>query len=384
MSSQFGPALLFDNIKDHKNTFCRRLFTNGTGTRQRVCRFLGVPESTSYRELVPVFKERFSRTVKPVTVNTGPVKENIIKGDAVDLSQLPVPKWNPHDGGRYIMTSASVVTRDPDSGILNAGTYRGMIAKKNTIGVLLAMTQGWGKHFSKYKARGQEMPVAVVIGWDQTLFLAASTPVNHSEYELAGSLSGAPVELVKCETSDLLVPACAEIVLEGFVSADPKSFEPEGPFSEYPGYYAGRKSPKHAIRVECITHRDDPIFHGCLTGASPGRTNEATTWTPATFSAMAWQYLEQAGVPNVTGVWRGKWPELAARADPQEPSRPRAAGGRRVVGLSSRQLCRQASDRRRRRYRYSRLGSHRVGALLPGQRGARRYHDFSRHVRVNA
>jgi 4-hydroxy-3-polyprenylbenzoate decarboxylase len=153
------------------------------------------------------------------------------------------------------------------------------------------------------------MPVAVVIGWDQTLFLAASTPVNHPEYEMAGSLRGAPVELVKCELSDLLVPASAEIVLEGYVSADPATFTLEGPFSEYPGYYGGSKSPKHTIRVECITHRNDPIFHGCLTGASPGRTNEGTTWTPATFSAMAWHYLEQAGVPNVTGVWRGKWPE---------------------------------------------------------------------------
>ena len=253
VSSQFGPALLFDNIKGHKNTLCRRLFTNGTGTKKRVCRMLGLTEETPNRELVAVFKERFSRPLKPVTVSSGPVKENIVKGDAVDLFQLPVPKWNPHDGGRYIMTSASVVTRDPDSGTLNAGTYRGMIAKKNTIGVLLAMTQGWGKHFSKYKARGQEMPVAVVIGWDQTLFMAASTPVNHPEYDLAGSLRGAPVELVKCETNDLLVPASAEIVLEGFVSPDPKSFEPEGPFSEYPGYYAGRKTPKHAIRVECIT-----------------------------------------------------------------------------------------------------------------------------------
>ena len=66
--------------------------------------------------------------------------------------QLPVPKWNPLDGGRYIMTFGSVVTRDPDNGTLNGGTYRGMIGTKNTIGVLLAMTQGWGKHFSKYKA----------------------------------------------------------------------------------------------------------------------------------------------------------------------------------------------------------------------------------------
>jgi 4-hydroxy-3-polyprenylbenzoate decarboxylase len=310
VSSQFGPALLFENIKDHQDTLCRRLFTNGTGTRERVCRFLSVPEKTSYRELVPIFKDRFSKPVKPLTIDRGPVKTNIVKRDAIDLFQLPVPKWNPHDGGRYVLTSASIVTKDPDTGVFNVGTYRGMISTERTIGVLLAMTQGWGKHFSKYKNRGQEMPVAVVIGWDQTLFVAASTPVNYPEYEVAGSLRGAPVELVRCETNDLLVPASAEIVIEGLISPDPKTYEPEGPFSEYPGYYAGRKTPKHAIRVECITHRDDPIFHGCLTGASPGRTNEATTWTPATFSAMAWLYLEQAGVPNIMGVWRGKWPEL--------------------------------------------------------------------------
>ena len=163
-SSQYGPALLFENIKDHRHTLCQRLFTNGTGTRERVCRLLGVSEKTSYRELVTVFKDRFSKPLKPVTGSSGPVKENIVRGSAIDLFQFPVPKWNPHDGGRFIMTSASIVTRDPDTGALNAGTYRGMIAKKNTIGVLLAMTQGWGKHFSKYKNRGQEMPVAVVIG----------------------------------------------------------------------------------------------------------------------------------------------------------------------------------------------------------------------------
>ena len=75
VSSQFGPALLFENIKDHQHSFCRRLFTNGTGTRERVCRFLGVPETTSYRELVLVFKDRFNKPVKPVTVRSGPVKK---------------------------------------------------------------------------------------------------------------------------------------------------------------------------------------------------------------------------------------------------------------------------------------------------------------------
>jgi 4-hydroxy-3-polyprenylbenzoate decarboxylase len=124
ISSQFGPALLFENIKEHRHTLCRRLFTNGTGTRERVCRLLGVSEKTSYRELVPIFKDRFSKPVNPLIVRSGPVKENIVKGDAVDLFQFPVPKWNPHDGGRFIMTSASIVTRDPDTGFLNAGTYR--------------------------------------------------------------------------------------------------------------------------------------------------------------------------------------------------------------------------------------------------------------------
>src|SRR5919109_2731507 len=78
ISSQYGPALLFENIKDHRQTLCRRLFTNGTGSRERVCRILGVAEKTSYRELVTIFKERFSKPVKPVTVSSGPVKENIV------------------------------------------------------------------------------------------------------------------------------------------------------------------------------------------------------------------------------------------------------------------------------------------------------------------
>lgn len=310
ISSRCGPALLFETIKDYQKALCRRLFTNGTGTRERVCRLLGLPEETSYRELVLKLKELFRKPVEPRRVKDGQVKENISTGDKIDLYQFPVPKWNPLDGGRYIMTSASVVTMDPETHVLNVGTYRGMVSTKNTISVLLATTQGWGKHFVKYKNRGEEMPVAVVLGWDPTLFIAASTPVNYPEYEMAGSLRGEAVDLVKCETNDLWVPATAEIVLEGRISPDPKTFELEGPFSEYPGYYGGKRAPKHTIRVDCITYRNDPIFTGCLTGSSPGRTNEGTTWTPATFSALAWNYLEQAGVPNVMGVWRGKWPEV--------------------------------------------------------------------------
>ena len=92
ISSRYGPALFFENIKDHHGTLCRRLFTNGTGTRERLCRLIGVAEETSYREIVPILKDRFSHPVNPVKVASGPVKENIVKGDAIDLFQFPVPK----------------------------------------------------------------------------------------------------------------------------------------------------------------------------------------------------------------------------------------------------------------------------------------------------
>lgn len=310
ISSRYGPALLFENIKDHRHTLCRSLFTNGTGSKQMVCALLGLPDETSDRDIVLTFKERFSRPVEPLKVDWGPVKENVLRGTEVDLYQFPVPKWNSMDGGRYIMTSSSVVSMDPETRLLNLGTYRGMISTKNTISVLLATTQGWGKHFVKYRREGQDMPVAVVLGWDPALFMAASTPVSYPEYEMAGSLRQAPVELVKCETSDLWVPATAEIVLEGRISPDPKSFELEGPFGEYPGYYGGKRTPKHTIRVDCITHRNNPIYSGCIAGSSPGRRSETLSWTPASFSAVAWQCLEQAGVPGVMGVWRGNWPEV--------------------------------------------------------------------------
>jgi UbiD family decarboxylase len=310
VSSRGGPALLFESIIGHERTRCRRLFTNGTGTRARVCHLLGISPLTPYSEIVAELKTRFAAPVEPVVVNSGEVQEHTLTGEAIDLYAYPVPKWNALDGGRYIMTSASVVTRDPDTGELNVGTYRGMIVGATKISALLATTQGWGKHFVKYARRGEEMPVAVILGWEPSLFLVASTPLPCPEYDMAGALRGAPVELVQCRTSDLLVPASAEIVFEGRVSPDPETFEPEGPFGEYPGYYGGRRAPKHTIRVECITHRTDPILTGCLTGASPGRGSEVNAWTGATFSAVAWQCLEQAGVPGVTGVWRGKWPEI--------------------------------------------------------------------------
>ena len=301
-----GKALLFENIKGYKNTPCTKFITNTLGSRKRVCLALGLKEDTPYGEITRSMKDRFTKRVDPIKVETGHVKENIVRGEEVNLFKFPVPKWHHLDGGRYINTLVGVVTMDPDTKVMNIGTYRGMISSKSGISVLLAASQHWGMHFAKYRAMNKPMPVACVYGWDPALFITASTPLKHpgcSEYEIAGALRGEPVELVKCETSDLYVPALAEIVVEGFISPDPKTFEMEGPFGEYSGYYGGMVSQKPKIKVECITHRNNPILIGALEGTSPGKWAESAHVCSAGYSAVAWNFLETVGVPNILDVW---------------------------------------------------------------------------------
>jgi len=303
-----GPAILFENIEGYRNTFCTKLFTNGLGSRRRVALALGLPLDADDRMITGTMKEKYKERLETIKLDSGPVKENIIAGKDVDLFGLPVPYWNYLDGGRYINTACSVVTMDPETGIMNVGTYRGMLSTRNTIGVLLAASQHWGAHFAKYKRQGREMPVAVVYGWDPVLFILSTAQLHHpgcSEYEIAGALRGYPVELVKCETSDLWVPASAEIVIEGKISADPKTFEMEGPFAEYVGYYGGVASLKPVIRVECITHRNDPIFRGCCEGGTPVGVSEPYHWMAHSKCATVWNYLESLHIGEILGVWSG-------------------------------------------------------------------------------
>lgn len=306
MLNKNGPALLFEKIKDHRDTWCKRLFTNGMATSERLSLALGLPQDTSFKEITRVVKGRIATPSGVKVIDTGPVKENIIRDDEVNIYDIPAPKWHPWDGGRYISTHCQVVTSDPDTGLLNVGTYRGMITDKNRIGVILATTQHWGHHFKKYKDRGADMPVAVIYGWDPALLMLAGANLVHpgcSEYEYASSLRGQECELVKCETNDLLVPATSEIVLEGFISTDPSTYVMEGPFGEYPGYYGGLASEKPAITVTCITHRNDPIFRGGSEGISPHSWSEDGCYAPPFLSAIVWNLLETVGVPGVLDVW---------------------------------------------------------------------------------
>ena len=128
-------------------------------------------------------------------------------------------------------------------------------------------------------------------------------PKGLCEYDVMGAIRGAPVDLVKCETVDLLVPATAEIVIEGYLGLDPDTYTMEGPFAEFTGYVAGDRSPKPTIRVTCITHRTDPILRGTIEGSMPGSFSENGMCSSIMRAATAWDVLDRAGVPGVTDVW---------------------------------------------------------------------------------
>lgn len=297
-----GPALLFENIRDYKDGICTKLFTGGLGSRSRIAMMLGLPRKTHMGDLVEVVRQRFKNPLDPKIVKEGPVKQNVIKTH-IDINKFPVPKWHYLDGGRYIDTFCGVVTKDPETGITNVGLYRGMIVDKDEIGVLLVPGQGWGLHYLKYQQKNKPMPVAVVYGYDEALVFTAATPLPRDldEYKATGGLRQEPVELVRCETVDLEVPAEAEIVIEGYISTKPEDCKIEGPFGEYTGYY-GEAAKRPVIKISCITYRDDPIFRGTLEGMNYMNPNEDSSILVVSLSAIAKNILESQGVPGVLEV----------------------------------------------------------------------------------
>src|ERR1700744_3380927 len=174
-----GPALIFNNIRDYgANARCRQVFTGGLASYRRLAMLLGLPADTHARELVKLGRTVLSNAIAPKIVATGPVKENIVKGDDVDLYEFPVPQWNRIDGGRYILTYGGVVTKDPHTNVMNVGVYRGMVADKNKIPILMWRAQHIGHHVTALQEAGhKEMPIAVAIGWEDALGFVGGSPV---------------------------------------------------------------------------------------------------------------------------------------------------------------------------------------------------------------
>ena len=190
--------------------------------------------------------------------------------------------------------------RDPDTGWINAGTYRVQVHDANTLGIMISP----GKHGrmirEKYWARGKACPVAVSFGHDPLLLLLGGLEVDYgvNEYDVAGGIRGEPLKLVTAPLTGLPVPATSELVIEGEIPPD--ETHAEGPFGEWAGYYAGGERDMPVIKVRSVMHRNDPIVLACLPGKPP---NDNTYFRSPLRSALIWNELERAGVPGITGVW---------------------------------------------------------------------------------
>lgn len=202
----------------------------------------------------------------PKKVRSGPVKEVVEHNP--NLLKFPILKCWPQDGGRFI-TFPVVITRDPETGVLNAGMYRMQVFDERTTGMHWQIHKHGALHYKKLKEMGVDrLEVAVAIGVDPATLYASTAPLpeNMSEFMLAGFIRKKRLKMVDCETVDLQVPATAEIVLEGYVKLD--EFRIEGPFGDHTGYYTPPE-PYPVFHVECITHRENPIYHATIVGKPP-------------------------------------------------------------------------------------------------------------------
>jgi len=272
---------------------------------------LELDPSKPRNELMGKIREKWinalDNPVEPKIVDTGPCKENILVGDQIDIHKLPVPVWAPEkDGGSEkgygFLTSPYHVTKDPDTGTRNVGTYRNMIRDEpNIMGIAPMHGSHCAIHVKKNEEKGKDTEIATVLGADPTIGMVSVAPIPYGvdEFAVAGGLRGAAVELVKCETVDLEVPATAEIVIEGkLLNKGRRGWEREGPFGEYTGYEGpDRLGP--LFQITCITHRHNPIYQGFVSQMPP---SESTKVKHMANESIVLRTLRSLGVEGVVDL----------------------------------------------------------------------------------
>ncbi len=294
------PVLLFEDIKgyppNHRvlvNARSAKLFNEHKGL-----------------DLVRAYRETSKTKIEPIpprVVNGGPVLENVQSGADVDVLKFPAPKWHAEDGGNYIGTECMVITKDPDSEWVNLGTYRIQVQDKTTLSVSIEPGKDGDTIRRKYWDKGQPCPMVITVGQAPVLgAVAAGTfAANVSEYAIAGGRIGRPLDIINGQVTGLPFPADAEIAFEGYMPPPEEKSLPEGPFGEWPGYYASMVRPQPVLDVKTVYHRNDPI----VVGQPPAKptlpgTYYGTAGSSLMRAANLWDQLEAAGVPGITGVWK--------------------------------------------------------------------------------
>ncbi len=295
-----APAILFEDIPGYPKGF--RVLSGATNSMKRLAITMGFPVPGHSLDAVRSYRDRMQthEPIPPRVVKHGPVLENVLRDDQVNLLKFPVPFLHELDGGRYIGTDDLVIMRDPEQGWVNGATYRVMVQDEKRVNIWMSPGKHGRQIREKYFSQGKPCPVLISCGHDPLLFLAGGNELRFglSEYDYAGGHRGQPFEVVLSELHGLPMPAHAEIVLEGELIDGETA--PEGPFGEFTGYYAGGRSDQPVIRVRRIYHRNDPI----LTMATPMRPPSDFSYSKCVMKAgMIWDEVERAGLSGVKGVW---------------------------------------------------------------------------------
>ena len=267
-------AFMFENVVDGKGKRYDMPVT--VGTLAATTEIYAIGMMCNPDEIHERWTQAQMHPLNPVKVSVGPAQEIVRQGQDLlsghGLDMIPVPISTPGFDNAPYLTSANWITKDPETGIYNIGNYRSQIKAPDRAGGFF-MAQHMGLHWRKCKAMGKPLEAVIAIGVSPNIAYAATAkiPFDFDEYRLAGGLAGAPVEVMQAKTVDLLVPATAEIIIEGSIPTD--SIEPEGPFGEYPGYM-GHRSVSPYLQVSCITHRNGAIYTALMSQFPPSESSK--------------------------------------------------------------------------------------------------------------
>ncbi len=300
-SREGAPALLFENLAGHPGW---RAISNSLGSSlDRLALTYGLEPGLRPLELIAQARQRVGLRLPPVQVDaaTAPVNGQVLRGEDVDLTTVPAPKFWPLDGGRYIGSGTIVITRHPETGALNLGTYRQMLHGPREVGLYISPGKDGLQHLQAAWRRREPLPVAAVYGLHPLLMVVGSQSfgANTSEYDVAGGIQGGPVEVIEGEVTGLPIPAAAEVVVEGFVY--PGAERGEGPLGEFTGYYGRPAGAAPVIDVQALHLRDQPIVTAAMAAEYP--VCEQALFIALSRAARLWDDFDRLGVPGVRGVY---------------------------------------------------------------------------------
>ncbi|MHC4999059.1 MAG: UbiD family decarboxylase, partial [Planctomycetota bacterium] len=303
-----SPSPIFNKVKDCPGFRCAELGFTKSGTPgrpwARIAPFVGAPLDATLKEIQEAYIHSMenNKVHPPIIVDNkdAPCKQNKWVGDEVDITKIPAPLQHMGDAERMMQSASVNICRTPDGKWTNWSINRSALHDRNTMKGFWAPAQHNGMIWAMWREKGEDMPWALAMGVPPTCSYQSSARIPDwvDEYDAASQMLNAPIEMVKCETNDLMVPAHSEIIIEGTVSISETLLE--GPYGEYAGYhFPGKKIPKPRQDITCVTFRDNAIHPTCVPGVPPNSTINMIALCQSNDSIIA---LKKEGFPIIDGM----------------------------------------------------------------------------------